>query len=93
MIGEGEYNLNALKQILVSDSFLDLEKRVRKCQNDMAFDECNTKNHNDYFLKECGCLPFNIWISKEVRNLSNNNLCITYTNYTSLRINVTWCRM
>ena len=34
LIGEGEYNLNALKQIKVTDDFLGMDQDVRQCQNE-----------------------------------------------------------
>ena len=61
--GEGEYNLNILKEIEVTDSFYELDNEVRKCQSYKGkdtFDNCTTR----YFLEQmglkCGCLPFAI---------------------------------
>ena len=64
--GEGEYNLNALKEIKVTDSFLGLDEEVRQCQNEEPFHNCTTRKHVEIFLMECGCLPFNIRLNEEV---------------------------
>ena len=37
MIGEGEYNLNVLTAIETTNSYLELDKEVRKCQNEEHF--------------------------------------------------------
>ena len=59
LIGEGEYNLNALKEIKVSDAFLGLDQDVRQCQNEEPMTNCTTRNHLEAMLEQCGCLPFN----------------------------------
>ena len=58
--GEGEYNLNILKEIVVTDSFSELDSDVIKCQGYKGkgtYDDCTTR----YFLEEmrlkCGCSP------------------------------------
>ena len=66
MIGEGKYNLNALKEIKVTDSYLGLDKNVKGCQNEESLEECTTRQHMDTYLQQCGCLPIAIGISKEV---------------------------
>ena len=57
-MGEGEYNLNVLKDIKVTESFLGLDKDVRGCQNDEPYDNCTTRHYLDTILNNCGCLPF-----------------------------------
>ncbi len=59
--GEGEYNLNILKEIEVTESFLELDHETRKCQRYKAhdsYDKCTT----GYFMEQmriyCGCLPY-----------------------------------
>ena len=63
--GEGEYNLNNLKEIMVTDDYLGLDENVRGCHNKSAF-SCSTKKHIDTFLDECGCLPLNMKLSDKV---------------------------
>ena len=65
-IGEGEYNLNSLKEIVVTDDFLGLDKEDRKCQNDEPHENCTTRQYRNTFLRECGCLPFSMRLFKTV---------------------------
>ena len=60
MIGEGEFNLDSLKEFKVTDSYLGLEKDARGCQNEEPMENCTTRHYNDKVLWECGCLPINI---------------------------------
>ena len=69
IIGEGEYNLNDLKQIEVTESFLGLPKAAQGCQNDETLHSCTTKHYKDTLLDMCGCLPFSIQLlATEVSN-------------------------
>ena len=65
-IGEGEYNINNLKEIAVTDSYLGEDEDVIKCQNKESLHNCTTREYRDAVLKECGCLPLNIRLSNEV---------------------------
>ena len=60
LVGEGEYNLNSLKEILVTDSYLGLEQDVIQCQNEEPFDNCTTRQYRNTILGECGCLPLKL---------------------------------
>ena len=66
LIGEGSYNLNDLKEIDVTDSYLGLDQEVRGCQNEEPQDHCRTRVHRDTLLEQCGCLPFNMRLSDKV---------------------------
>ena len=66
LYGEGEYNLNVLKQIKITDSYLGLDQNVRGCQNDISFTDCTTKQYIDSLLNQCGCLPLNIRLKDKV---------------------------
>ena len=68
LIGEGEYNLDALKEIKVTDSYLGLDQDVRGCQNEESLNNCKTKHYLKTLLEECDCLPFNIRQSEKVPN-------------------------
>ena len=65
-MGEGEYNQDALKEIIVTDSYLGLDQDIRGCQNDEPFDNCTTRQYINKIQEECGCLPFNIRLSSKV---------------------------
>ena len=71
LTGEGEYNINVLKEIKVTDSFLGLDEDVRECQNKEPFFNCTTKRYIDSILGECGCLPLNIRLSEKVIRIGN----------------------
>ena len=66
MIGEGEYNMNVLKEIKVTDSFLGLDEDKKGCQNEEPFHNCTTRHYISSILKECGCLPLNMASAKKV---------------------------
>ena len=55
--GEGEFNLDAIKEIQVTQSFLGLEPNVRGCQSREPFYNCTTRHYIDQFLRDfrAGC--------------------------------------
>ena len=58
--GEGEYNLNILKEVKVTDSFMGLDEVVRGCQNQEHYIDCTTKTFIEDMRQQCGCLPLSI---------------------------------
>ena len=58
--GEGQYNINELKEIKVTESYLGLKQDVKGCQNYESIQNCSTRTYIDTLLKECGCLPFSV---------------------------------
>ena len=66
LIGEAEYNLNVLKEIEATDSYLGLDQDVTKCQNNEPFHNCTTRKYIADALEECRCLPSNLRISEKV---------------------------
>ena len=66
LIGEGKYNLNAIKVIKVTESFLGLDRSHKDCQSTEELDECTTRQFLDAYLDNCGCLPLSIWIKENV---------------------------
>ena len=83
LAGEGEYNLNNLKQIRVTDSYLGLGQDVRGCQTKESLNTCRTKHYMKSLLRQCKCLPFNIRLAYKVRFFVAHNKCITYLFYIS----------
>ena len=67
LIGEGQYNLNALTESKATNSFLGLTEEDRKCQNVEPLFNCTTRQYMDTLMQECGCIPFNIRLSDEVK--------------------------
>ena len=60
--GTGQFNLNILKEISVTDSYLGLDLNVRGCQNDEPYDNCTTRHNIKAMRDKCGCLPFSVTI-------------------------------
>ena len=65
-VGEGEYNLNVLKEISVTDSYLGLDQEDRHCQNKEPHGNCTTRQYRKTYLQKCGCVPLNIRLFNEV---------------------------
>ena len=66
LIGEGEYNINALKEIKVTDAYLGLDQETRGCQTKEPYFNCTTKQYIETIRSKCGCLPSNIQHTDEV---------------------------
>ena len=60
LIGEGEYNLNALTELKATDSYVGLGQAVTNCQSKEPFYNCTTSKYIENILSKCGCLPFTI---------------------------------
>ena len=69
LVGEGKYNLNAVKEIKVTDSYLGLDMKDKGCQNEEPQGECITKHFISTLLKDCGCLPLKLTGPQNVRTL------------------------
>ena len=55
-----EYNLNILKEVKVTESFLGLDKDVTQCQNKESYNDCKTKKYVNALIEFCGCIPFSL---------------------------------
>ena len=66
LIGEGKYNLNAVKEIKVTESFLGLNMEDRACQNEATIENCTTRHYINDLLEQCDCLPLSITTSNKV---------------------------
>ena len=64
---EGQYNLNNLKEISVTDSFMGLDRATRNCQETESYDDCKTWIHVENLRHECGCLPLSLRLSEKVK--------------------------
>ena len=63
---ENRYNLNVLKEITASNSFLSLEKDVRKCQDVETFNECVTTKFIHDLKSMCKCLPLDLRLNMKL---------------------------
>ena len=66
LFGEGQYNLNNIKEIAVTSSFMGLDKDNRKCQNIETYDDCKTRLYIEHLRQECKCLPLSLRLSGKV---------------------------
>ena len=83
LIGEGKYNLNALKEIEVTDSYLGLSQEERRCQYNEHLDSCKTRRYIDNLMDNCGCIPLNIQLPDMVNCYSEKIItkkCYSFRN-------------
>ena len=64
--GEGEYNLNIVKEEKGTDSFISMSPDITKCQEIIEYQDCTTKIYEDEMKKNCQCLPFHLRMTKFV---------------------------
>ena len=79
LFGEGQYNINDIKEIKVSQSYLRLDRDVRNCQNNEQFDNCTTTHYLDTILGECGCLPSYMRLTDNVQQVKHKIILINRT--------------
>ena len=66
LVGEFQFNLQSLKEIKFSNSFLGLDIDSRKCQNMETYNDCKTRLYMKNMTQVCGCLPLSHIMSKKV---------------------------
>ena len=66
MVGDGQYNVNNVKELKVTESFLGLDEKVKDCQDNEAIQNCTTRQYLHSILEKCGCLPINMKLSHKV---------------------------
>ena len=64
---EYTYNLNVVKEMKVTDSFITLDEDVRQCQDEYTQVECRTKKYLDSIIENCKCLPFDLKLTEQVQ--------------------------
>ena len=78
LYGEGDYNLNVVKEVKVTDSFLGLDSDVKGCNMEETFENCTTKIYIETVKEKCGCLPFNIYLSDKVQTWSTRKYYVLW---------------
>ena len=63
---ENEYNLNVVKEISATESFLSMNRDVSKCQDDETWDECVTRKYINDLKDKCKCLPLSLRLLDKV---------------------------
>ena len=66
LTGEGQYNLNILKEIDGTSSFNAMSQDIRGCQNIESVYKCSTRHYQEELRKKCGCLPLAIRLLDQV---------------------------
>ena len=67
---EYSYNLNVVKEVTITNSFLTLKDSVRKCQNTETYSDCITNKFLQTLKDKCNCLPLKLAISTEDREVT-----------------------
>ena len=65
--GEGVYNLNGLKEITATDSYLSLDQDTKGCQNEEPMHKCTTRQFHETVLNQCGCLPVSYFHEQDIK--------------------------
>ena len=60
-------NLDVVKEIEVTDSFLGLDQDSKECQNEEPYFNCTTRHYLTSVQKICGCLPASLGFSDKVQ--------------------------
>ena len=74
-----EHNLNVIKEITVTDSFLSMDKDIRGCQKE-SYDDCTTNKYINALTDKCQCLPFQLKLTEEVTR-TDCQKCNAYDNF------------
>ena len=67
--GEGQYNLNILKEIDGTPSYNAMSQDITGCQNKESVDKCTTRRYEEKLRKKCRCLPLAIRILEQVKSV------------------------
>ena len=65
--------MDIVKEAKATDQFNSLSERVRGCQNDEPYEDCNTRLLLDAMIGQCNCLPFNIRTDNKVQRQSESS--------------------
>ena len=66
-VGDGEYNINDLREIKVTKSYLGLDQDLRGCQYEESNEKCRTREHLKTLMDTCGCIPLSLRLTNKVR--------------------------
>ena len=66
LVGEGQYNIDDIKEISATESYLGMDQSIKACQKNEPVYNCTTRHYLDTLLEKCGCLPLSIRISDKV---------------------------
>ena len=56
--------MDAVKEIVVTESFMSLDQYTRGCQNKESYETCTSRYFHETILTKCGCLPWKLGSDK-----------------------------
>ena len=77
LFGEGTYALTSVKEMTGTDSFLELDEKIKLCQTRETVEDCLAKDFLKKGLEKCKCTPFRL------RNFTKEVNCDHYYKYLS----------
>ena len=60
LYGGGDYELTNVKEINVTEEFLELEEDVKKCQDKEPVVDCEAREYLESGRNQCGCVPYHL---------------------------------
>ena len=57
LYGGGNFALTAVKEIDVTEEYLEMSKDITKCQNKISLEECENKQYFEKIIEKCECIP------------------------------------
>ena len=58
LYGEGQYVMSDVKQIDATEAFLNLDEKIRGCQNEITLEDCWVKKYFKDGIDKCQCIPY-----------------------------------
>ena len=71
---EFSYNLNNVKEVSVTSSFLTLPEYKRNCQERESMSSCITNKYREELMDKCECLPLKLGVTTKVDKCLNLNV-------------------
>ena len=95
LFGEGNYAINNVKEIDVTEAFLNLAEEVKNCQNVETFRDCETKEYIKLGLTECKCTPYALrnFSKNVIKTRINFNLIISNPHLLGSSVHSSWTRL
>ena len=59
-MGEGNFRLGDVKQVVTTEDFDSLDESIKGCQMETSFEDCVTKNSLETLVNICNCIPYNL---------------------------------
>ena len=60
LFGEGTYALTSVKEMTGTDSFLELDEKIKLCQTRETVEDCLAKDFLKKGLAKCKCITFRL---------------------------------